>query len=64
MRPTDPRSEPSREHRHPWSDSDAHDLQKANLGSPVFTEPWEPGAPLDWNEFVQRCQSLTEDIDR
>lgn len=60
MRPdqTDLNSNPGvtrRLHEH-----EALDLHSANLGSPVFKERWDRGAPLDWTDFLARCRSLRE----
>ena len=58
MRRTQPQTDAIRGTRHPSTGRDPADLQAANLGSPVFKEVWDRGSPLDWTEFVTRCNAL------
>ncbi len=32
-------------------------LRAASLASPAFKESWRAGSPLDWSEFIARCQA-------
>lgn len=42
-----------RQHR---LDDDGSALRAAHLASPSFKEPWNDGSPLNWCEFIARCQ--------
>jgi len=62
----------NRKHRDPgsatvrrWSSRDDEAaLRTASLASPAFKESWRAGAPLDWTEFIARCQSPRRDTRR
>ena len=40
-----------------WARDDEAALRIASLSSPAFEESWQAGSPLDWSEFIARCQS-------
>ena len=37
-------------------EDDGSALRAAHLASPSFKEPWSDGSPLNWCEFIARCQ--------